>query len=490
MAKRPPKGPSRERRDLLKGVGILASALSLGGAASRAGAGVSGSRSRGSGADVRRIDPRKIPQEYATRGLARASDADLYRGVADVVSRPGQGLTSFTLHAPLELPARYGLLPFVGPADRDLARIQMVASAAVYDACVEGAGPPARRAPFTDAEAAHAALASAFREGKAGELEAAMLTAAEQFGPGLIVHWLTPLALPTLTSATHAHIGLWLVARHAPAFDGASVALLRAAARALGADPRAQLGSVSGAPPAGNKPVGDPPAELEARAFRGLLDVPKARAEGNGLRELLLAGERGGHAASRFGDLLQGAMSDDQIEAAFRGLLRASARSMLQDDVREAKFGWTHCLTLPQAACGLASLHAASKLGLTASLVWVTAFRAVLGTRSLDPAWNPPKVAEASLLEALSTSPSTAAGRVWHAPEDELDDVRRVLASEASIRNDQHLVKYVRACFDMGALDPGAVRLYLAAAAHLCAVWIAECPRDGIEEHLLEGRTS
>jgi len=49
-------------------------------------------------------------------------------------------------------------------------------------------------------------------------------------------------------------------------------------------------------------------------------------------------------------------------------------------------------------------------------------------------------------------------------------------------------VKYTRACLDMGTFDPDHVRLYLAAAAHLCAVWMAEAPRASIAEELLVGR--
>jgi len=49
-------------------------------------------------------------------------------------------------------------------------------------------------------------------------------------------------------------------------------------------------------------------------------------------------------------------------------------------------------------------------------------------------------------------------------------------------------VKYTRACLDMGAFDPEHVRLYLAAAAHLCAVWMAEAPRATIAEALQVGR--
>jgi hypothetical protein len=107
---------------------------------------------------------------------------------------------------------------------------------------------------------------------------------------------------------------------------------------------------------------------------------------------------------------------------------------------------------------------------------------------SFDLSWHPPPIKDASVLEALQTSPAAAASLVWHAPDGELSAIRRILATEASIRNDIHLVKYTRACLDMGTFDPGHVRLYLAAAAHLCALWMAEVPRATIVEALQVGR--
>ena len=129
-------------------------------------------------------------------------------------------------------------------------------------------------------------------------------------------------------------------------------------------------------------------------------------------------------------------------------------------------------------------------MALAAALVWITAYRSVLSSRALDFNWTPARIKDGSVHEALHTSPEAAAARVWHADEAELPDIRRALATQASIRNDLHLVKYTRACFDMGSFDPAHRRLYLASAAHLCALWIAECPRDKILDNLLASRTT
>jgi hypothetical protein len=96
----------------------------------------------------------------------------------------------------------------------------------------------------------------------------------------------------------------------------------------------------------------------------------------------------------------------------------------------------------------------------------------VLSDHDLDLNWAPQKLAgNPSLKEALQTSPTAAAARVWHADPQEFPLIKQTLATQASIRTDQHLIKYTRACLDMVSFDPQYEKLYLAAAAHLCGVW-------------------
>ena len=162
------------------------------------------------------IDPKNIVDEYEVRALGDLSDAEIFDQVCSIVARPPvRGLTSFTLHAPLEVMARYGLMRLVETSDRELARLQMVASAAVYGHQVDLMPDPARVYSFPDANTAAAELAGTFRSGDADGLEARVLSVAWHFGIKSLVNLLTPLALPTLTGASHSHIGLWLLLRHA-----------------------------------------------------------------------------------------------------------------------------------------------------------------------------------------------------------------------------------------------------------------------------------
>lgn len=439
---------------------------------------------------IRGIDPGNVVEEYERRSLDAVSDAHLCQQAAAIISNPPvKGSSSFTLHAPLELMARYGLLPLVDPQKRSLARVQMVASASTFEAGTTTGAPPPKIAAFPDPSAAKAEFARTFQHGDADGLEAIMLQFAAQFGTAKLVHLLTPLALPTLTGASHSHIGLWLLLRHARTSDIGDAALLRAAARALAADPKSQLKSFSGMAIEGDKPLVQAPGDVEREVLEKLTSPPRGKPAYGGMRGLFVAGEATGNADTLFADFIRCDLTQEQIDAAFRAALRVCAHSMLQHDPQYAKFGWSHCLTLPQAACGLSSLNMDRKLALAATLVWTTAYRSVLSDRVLDFQWAPEKIdGSASLLEALQTSPTAAAAHVWHADAMELPFVKQTLATQASIRTDQHLIKYTRACLDMVSFDPEHEKLYLAAAAHLCGIWVREVPEAKIKNNLFQDK--
>lgn len=436
------------------------------------------------------INAKNVHEVYRSRHLDRLSDRQLISAASGIISQPGKGITSFTLHAPLELLARGGLLPLVHPTDRDLARMQIVASAAAYEGGVEVLPTPAKIGAFRDLDDAGKRLSSVFSVGDEDGLEAVVMQIASQFGTSSLVNVLTPALLPTLTSASHAHIGLWLLLRHGAAGDPRDASLLRAAARRLASDPTGRLGSFDGMEVTGREVLDKSPAQIEKHLLARLTDPPKGTRERGGIRSLLESAEKTGNIDRYFGDLMRYQWNNQQIDAAFRAVLRVSAHAMLQDDDRQAKFGWSHCLTLPQAACGLSSLNIHRKLGLATTMVWIMAYRTILSQRRLDFDYQPEVVTGASLREALYSGPKTAAGRFWHAEKDEIAEMQTLLASEASVRNDLHLAKYTRACLDMCSFDPEHWRLYMASAAKLSALWIAETPRGKIPNHFLEGRST
>ena len=298
---------------------------------------------------------------------------------------------------------------------------------------------------------------------------------------------LTPLTLPTLTGASHSHIGLWLLLRHAEAAGGEDASLLRAAVRALAADPTGQMKSFQGMSIEGTQRLEIPPDQVCRETLDKLVNPTKGTLGGESIRELVEAGERTGNVDTLFGTL-------SVTISAGRRSMRPSGRCCESAPTACCSTTWNRpswLVALPDfAAIGVRPVQRDDdrKLALAAGLVWTTAYRSVLSDRALDMSWHPQPTKDVSVLEALQTSPATAASRVWHAQDGELSAIRRILATEASIRNDTHLVKYTRACLDMGTFDPERVRLYLAAAAHLCAMWMAEVPRAAIAEALLVGR--
>ena len=331
------------------------------------------------------IDPKNIVGEYRDRALRELSDAELFDQVCPIVARPPvRGPTSFTLHAPLEVMARYGLMRLVDPSDRELARLQMVASAAVYGYQVDLMPAPARVYTFPDASTAAAELASTFTSGDADGMEALVLSVALQFGTKSLVNLMTPLALPTLTGASHSHIGLWLLLRHAEPAGVENASLLRAAARALAADPMGQMKSFQDMSIEGAQRLKAPPEQVILEILDKLANPEKGTLGGQSIRELVEAGEKTGNIDALFGDFIRHDLSQPQIDAAFRAVLRVSAHSMLQHDVEQAKFGWSHCLNLPQSAFGLSSVTTDRKRALAAALVWIMAYRSVLSDRALD----------------------------------------------------------------------------------------------------------
>jgi hypothetical protein len=145
------------------------------------------------------------------------------------------------------------------------------------------------------------------------------------------------------------------------------------------------------------------------------------------------------------------------VADARRTLLRVAARSMLQDDPGAAPYGWTHCLTLPQAVLAAVDLGANPDIAVAVAATYVLGFRATLGRVRLDDTWKPPA--------------RSVAGRVWAATGAGLAEVVDDIVAFGACHPDAHVAKYTLACLDATADDPDAGPLYLAAAAHLHAWW-------------------
>ncbi len=427
------------------------------------------------------IPPEGIVESYGSRRLEALSETELFRAAAHIVSQPKLELSSFSLHAPLEIMARYNLLPLVSPADRELARIQIVATASHYQAAGVGVSPPERIRIARSSDAA-ASLRRAVQEGDVERADALCLSLADAGGLQELLDSITNLTLRTLTGAAHTHIGLMLMTRMSGAAGPAALGLARAGVRSLAQAPGLNLKGVTT-----HRTLKDPETEL-ASILRAVPVVSPL--EPPGMVAMMHATEQAGLPDGLLGDALLSNADEVRSESALRTACRIAALSMLEDKPEPAKYYWTHCLTLPHAAWMLTRFLPGRSFGAEAAhtaATWVMAIRASQGNGNLRPLPELEHV-EMDLTEALGHSPRAAASVAWFARQDERPRIGQTIATEAAIRNDAHLVKYTWAYLDAAAEDPGQAPLFHAAAAYLCAIWCIEQPKDGLARNLGEGR--
>ena len=227
------------------------------------------------------------------------------------------------------------------------------------------------------------------------------------------------------------------------------------------------------------------PLAVEFEVGRALSALPRLERKGGGIANTIRAGEEAG--------LLKGFLAQippmepqKRQQVLLNLTLNTAAQSMIQEGPEHAKFGWTHCFTLPQAAWSLApSLPERVQVPQVASS-WVLAFQATLSQVDFAYDYVPPKTS-GSLAAALEASPPEAAALAYHAPREDHPDMVTELVTQALIRRDAHLSKYVRACIDATKMNPSRASTYLAGAAYLTALWMAEHPQEELMGVLNQG---
>jgi hypothetical protein len=158
------------------------------------------------------------------------------------------------------------------------------------------------------------------------------------------------------------------------------------------------------------------------------------------------------------------------IDDARRQLLPIAAMSMLQDEPTNAPYGWTHCLTLPQATLAVAHRSSDAQRAIDVAATYVLGYRATQSSGPIDPRWEPDPPSR-FVDEVMYLDPSAAAATAWHAQPHQRARIAQQLVDHAAPHHDAHLAKYTLACFDAATQDPSNGRLYLAAAAYLAAWW-------------------
>ena len=408
------------------------------------------------------IDPDAVPDAYVARGFAQLSDEQLFGIAAAVVAQPKQEpADSFILHAPLELLARRSLLSIVPPDRRDAVRERMLWVAATYEQAGETIDPRPD-ADFESPFAAVSALGAAIAE---KDLDATDRAAAwlGRHAPTDAVMTLGDALVDSLAAAGHGAIYFSLLARTA-ASSRPAIGLLRPLVREIARLPELRIewirSGLTSAPTAGN-------AAADSRAFaQALAATPRLGLPGSDFVFPTVHQVDNGGVAH---DVIAPALPTN-FGAAGAAIMRVAATSMLQDDPTFAPYGWTHCLTLPQAVLNIRPWLSDNARTTAIAATYVVAFRAAESSGEVDIDWRPPPTSVAPR-GAIDADPETAASAVFHADDELLEAVVPELAAHAASHHDAHLAKYTQACIAAGVADPAARRLYLAAAAYLRAWW-------------------
>lgn len=391
------------------------------------------------------------------------SDATLIDLAAEQISIPrADPASSFVLHAPLELLARTALLPAALPEARDAIRSAIGDLAHSFS----GAGPamiePPRASDIRDPGHALKRLEGAITRGELDDADTAAAWLADHLTAEELASALADPIVPLLSAAAHGSIFLYHLPRVAPRSRPAA-RMLRSLVREVARYPGWELSwfrdAVAPAPWRG-----DAVDALEQRMTR-----PRSPGDPGStfIFPMMSLTERSGLACEVLGDLV-GHLS---VADARRALLRTAARSILQDNPDSAPYGWSHCLTMPQATLAVAERCVTPAHAIAVASTYVLGFRAVEGTVAIARDWTPATGPVADPVAALEGSPDEAAAAVWHADPSLRPAIRAALASFAGGHHDAHLVKYTLACFDAAHDDPDAEALFLAAAAYLGAWW-------------------
>ena len=395
---------------------------------------------------------------YDELGGSARSDADLVRLIADRVQIPrAEPANSFILHAPLELLARAALLPWVAADGREPARLRLASLLAQFES-EPAAELESSPVAAVDARTAAGALVEAVASADLEATDRAARAVAGSAQPRELAALLGAAVLPSLAAAGHAPIFLYKYPRVAPRAE-ATMGLLRPLARELARYPQLRISWVADRP-------GDGTGSADALAS-ALARVPAMGIPGSTfIFPIMHQVDNGGVAAELLGPALDGLGVDESS----RVLLRTAARAMLMGPAEHVPFGWSHTLTMPQAALAVGRSIADPQLGVDVAGTYVVGMIAALAAAPIPTEVSLPDPG-GRFDDALPQGRDVAAGWVWHAPAAALVGLPGELATRASARHDAHIVKYTLACLDQVAADPEAARLYLAAAAGLLGFW-------------------
>ena len=362
------------------------------------------------------------------------------------------GLSSLEIHAPLEVMARYSLLPLVDAPRRPSARRNIAKAARDF---ADVAQPPVSEAEesadFIDSD---------------GWTDAPWSTVNRSLGEAIRrprnLRVLVERVLLQVGGAGHGQILLHHILDADPHVRRKLLPHMQMFVRAFDEDQSTAGGAVI------------PQVGPLLRASSGAIDeflggIPQSTVDTphTGIRGVMARGQ--GVEVAGVGDSADGT----PLEAAGTACV-AAARMMLTAKT-DMEYGWSHCLTLSESAWGLAD-RGDEDVGAIVALSYVAGFVSALGFpgwSSLVPDASTSATGIAAFRQALaSASPEDAVAICLGASEEVAREAWGEVISQASGLEDAHLVKYAHSCFRSAARKPAAERVFLAAATRLLARWL------------------
>jgi hypothetical protein len=369
------------------------------------------------------------------------------RTLGVLATPPDAPADSFVLHAPLELMARAQLLPMVGPRARDVARERIGDIAAEWSQ----RGP---HVPVPSGEPV-ASLATAVAAGDVGDADRAVVQLTSRLTVDAVVAQVGDALLGHLGGAGHLAIFLDEISR-LDRVPGSALRASRALVRDLARHPDWAIRWIDDLEPGAG------------RSSRRLADVlvapPSAGDPGSDfIQPTMDLVDRTGLAA----ELLADPVRSTSPSQARQELLRVAAMSMLQDDPGHAPYGWSHCLTMSQAALAVAPRMSDPRRAVAIGATYVLGFRATQSSGPIDLSWRPQR--PGAPRPVLDCDHDEALAQAWHAEDP--GPIEHELATYAATHHDAHLVKYTLACLRAAREDPESAPLCRAAAARLALWW-------------------
>ena len=389
----------------------------------------------------------RVHEHDSDRALLLASLAEMESGTS--------GLSSLEIHAPLEVMARYLLLPLVDSRRREGARRYLAAAARdfadVAVPAIRQADDPTNRVGGNDLAAASWPVIGCCLAATMCQPESRLNRQA-----------LATRVLQQVGGAGHGQILLGHMLNADLDVRRKLLPHMQMFIRAYREDPSTEKGAVI--PQLGPLLRASPAAfdEFLSGVPRSSVDTPHT-----GIRGVMARGQ--GVEVAEIDSV------DGSTPFGAAGTACVAAARMMLTAETDMEYGWSHCLTLSEAAWGF--VDRGDDTGAIVALSYVTGFVSALGF----PGWPSPVPHRlnasrgiAALRQALaSASPEDAVAICLGASEDIAMQAWGEVVSQASDMKDAHLVKYVHAALRCATRKPEAEPVFLAAATRLLARWLA-----------------